>query len=159
MCSSKSAWVEALATDSSGSMLVWFNIFRTTSTFTGRSILRCKSLEFYPLYKFNTGISNRHNFFMWFKKILVRNGGARNCTYLYTIQANMSLLHISKQQQRVLLARFWILSLLFRHLKTSWRSWNVLCFHFLKVSLTLIGKSLKIDPENLPKFQFSRSIS
>ena len=70
-----------------------------------------------------------------------------NCTYLYTIQANMSLLHISKQQQRVLLARFWILSSLFRHLKTSWRSWKVLCFNF---SLTFIGKSLKIHPEIFP---------
>ena len=50
---------------------------------------------------------------------------SRNCTYLYTIQANMSLLHISKQQQRVLLTRFWILSLLFRHLKTS-STWPLL---------------------------------
>ena len=38
MCSSKSACIEAFATDSSGSMFVWFNIFRTTSTFTGRSL-------------------------------------------------------------------------------------------------------------------------
>ena len=112
ICSSKSAWIEAFATDSNGSMFVWFNIFRTTSTFTGRSIselsrslAQARKIMPSELYRLNRPLN----------------------PCLQWLQVSTSYHHISKQQQKASLTRFWILSSRFRHLKTSLRSSKIPC--------------------------------
>ena len=58
---------------------------------------------------------------------------------LLWLQVNMSYLHISKQQQKVLLTRFWILSSRFRHLKIKVIQSTLLTLKdFLKVGSSLI---------------------